>query len=319
MDEGDDAPMITVEELSHCLLDVADDEAAVYAAQLAAHRIEYERECRVLDEQMTRQARATVAKLKLHGYMDLGELLSREEHTRANMWQQVVMGSNVDVYRNVCSSVIHIVMQKAMAMEPFVSQVVGEYISLLQRQHTLTAFTALAPPTPAPAPMPAAAVAVNVHASSLAAASAVAARRPSCTHSGKASIDDTEAQGSDLDGSGCPSTDGGERRMPTFLGGGRMGDLFNTSDTGSEFDPISGSFVDKKQVRRDRNNLAAKGYRQRKRMTMESVSAELEDQRKQTVALQQHNTVLQTENSLLREQCDFFRKALAGNLGGTRS
>jgi regulator of replication initiation timing len=91
--------------------------------------------------------------------------------------------------------------------------------------------------------------------------------------------------------------------------------LFNTSDTGSEFDPISGSFIDKKAVRRERNKLAAQGYRQRKRATVETIEVELEEVRKQNTALQQQNTVLQTENGLLREQLEFFRKALSGNLG----
>lgn len=339
---GDDHPMISVDELSRCLLDVADDDAAaIYAAQVAAGRIEYEREMQVLDQQMTREARATVAKLKLHGYSDLGDLLSREEQTRANMWQQVVMGSNVEVYRNVCNSVIHIVMHKAMAMEPFVSQVVGEYISLLQRQHSLTTLSTLppAPPAPvaAPPPQPPAAPSLpptsvaathlaNAHAAAVSAAAAAVARRAAISavlSDARPSVDDPEAQNSDLDGS-VPSTDGqGYNRaglMPTFRGSGAAGarssDLFNTSDTGSEFDPISGSFVDKTAVRRERNKLAAKGYRQRKRVSVESVELELDDLRKANVALHQHNTVLQTENGLLREQLEFFRKALAGNLGG---
>lgn len=321
---SEDTAMISVDELSRCLLGVTEDEAAVYAAQLEAHRIEYEREARILDEQMTREARASVAKLRMHGYTDLGDLLSREEQTRANMWQQVVMGSNVEVYRNVCNSVIHIVMQKAMAMEPFVSQVVGEYITLLQRQHSLTALSSL-PPAPVSTRPSTTSAASGAAASAAAAASAVQAaaataearRVAIATAVAKAAVDDPEAQGSDLDGSASvPSTDGtgSLRGMPSFRGASSR-DLFNTSDTGSEFDPISGSFVDKKHMRRERNKLAAKGYRQRKRMSMESIELELEEARKQNVALQQTNTVLQTENGLLREQLDFFRKALAGNLG----
>jgi hypothetical protein len=327
-----DHPMISVDELSRCLLDVVDDDAtAIYAAQLAAHRVEYEREARVLDEQMTRQARATVAKLRLHGYNDLGDLLSREEQTRANMWPQVMMGSNVEVYRNVCNSVIHIVMQKAMAMEPFVSQLVGEYISLLQRQHSLTALTALPPPAAAvavavaPPPralaaaaaLPAAAAAAGAHTAAAAAAAVMAARRIAHA-SARGDADDPEPR-SRTDGG--ESTDGGtysHRVIPTFCGTGAArlnGDLFNTSDTGSEFDPISGSFIDKKAVRRERNKLAAQGYRQRKRATVETIEVELEEVRKQNTALQQQNTVLQTENGLLREQLEFFRKALSGNLG----
>ena len=150
----------------------------------------------------------------------------------------------------------------------------------------------------------------------VAAAATCARRAEHATATAKASLDDPEAQCSDLDGS-VPSTDGGSHRgLPSFRGASsRTGDLFNTSDTGSEFDPITGAFVDKKHVQRERNKLAAKGYRQRKRISMESVEQELEEARKQNVVLQQTNTVLRTENGLLREQLEFFRKALAGNLG----
>jgi len=314
---ADDHPMISVDELHRCLLEVPDD---AVAAELA-HREEYEREARVLDEQMTREARAAVNKLKLHGYIDLGDLMSREEQTRANMWQQVVMGqgSDVEIYRNVCSSVIHIIMQKAMAMEPFVSQVVGEYICLLQRQHSLTALTSLpAASLPSQAPAPRAAGARVPPATAAGAAATPAPGRLSAAgvtvEGSKPKSTAHSGQHSDLDDSMPSSTTNGA--MPSFRGSGAGTgtDPFNTSDTGSEFDPVSGSFVDKRQVRRERNKLAAKGYRQRKRMSVEAVEAELEDLRRQNQALAQQNTVLQTENGLLREQLDFFRKALSGSL-----
>lgn len=285
----DDPMVVNIDELQRCIMSVdgmPPDE----------HRAEYEREARVLDEQMTREARAVVAKLKATGYVDLGELITREEQTRANMWQQVVMGqgSDVEIYRSVCSSVVHHIMHKAMALEPSVSQVVGHYISLLQRQHSLAAQArTLSGPgaaTPAVAVVPA---------------------RP------RAASDESQPGSTGPVSAGpAPGTGlgGVAVGMPTFRGSGP--DAFTTSDTGSEFDPVSGAFVDRAATRRERNKLAAKGYRQRKQLNVRAAEAELEELRARTRDLEQENTMLRTENRILREQMGFFQSTLAGNLRG---
>lgn len=321
--------MISVDELQQCLLDVNE---AIGEAQMAADRAQFEREATALDEQMAREARVAVDKLKANSFVDLGELLAREEQTRANMWQHVVLGEGPvnKEYRDVISSVIHTIMAKAMAMEPLASQIVGEYVTLLQRQHSLTtlgqfpgAFPHAAAaghlPHQAPAPPAPADAAVDLRAAVAAAAKAAGPPRLGGNGSDQ---DDVESLPSSYNGGGAGGSIGGlaahaERgALPSFRGDGPRREGFHTSDTGSEFDPATGGFVDKSTaMRRERNKLAAKGYRQRKRMTIEAVEHELEELRRQNVSLSQHNTVLQTENGLLREQIEFLRQALSGNLG----